>query len=95
MLPSDIHRVVATSSCFFPLSPHFLPPLRNSLQNKGKHNPKIKRRRSIYNWTNFYLWTAIPYYNKKVCKHTYTHMESGLNQSYVQKAGGYSREINS
>lgn len=24
--------------------------------------------------------------------HTYTPMESGLNQSYVQKAGGYSRE---
>ena len=25
--------------------------------------------------------------------HIYTHMESGLNQSYVQKAGGYSREL--
>lgn len=29
------------------------------------------------------------------CKHTYTHMNSGLNKSYVQKAGGYSRVINS
>lgn len=26
--------------------------------------------------------------------HIYTHMESGLNQSYVQKAGGYSRTVN-
>lgn len=44
-------------------------------QNKGKNAQKINTRHLIYSLTNLYLWTFIPYFNKKVCKHTYTYMK--------------------
>lgn len=80
MFSSDADHVVA-ASCRASLL-HVVPPLSALIScllsaihypNKGEHVPKRNRKHPIYDWTNLYLWTAIPYYNKKVCKHTYTH----------------------